>query len=312
MKKFNKSKVIIPALAMIALTTAASATGTVAWFAANTTANASGMAMKATAGSNLLIAGDTIANTAKLTEDKFGADLILNETREIKPVSTIDGKNFYYTNNALANGDAASGASFSALEVNVDEENYDKIDTSNYGFLEYVFQLKAVNSATNDQHIDLTALELTYAPTTTAEQTSAEAIHAYRAAFFVEEFTNNAFTKGPAATLNAIYAQSNAAHFTKIENKNQAIKATDGSTGDVPYASSATALATVGAGSTKYYKVVVRAYLEGEDTTCNNAQFLGVTKGWSLNLKVALQDTTSPAVTPVTAITTTVKAVTNP
>ena len=35
MKKFNKSKVIIPALAMIALTTAASATGTVAWFTAN-------------------------------------------------------------------------------------------------------------------------------------------------------------------------------------------------------------------------------------------------------------------------------------
>ena len=43
MKKFNKSKVIIPALAMIALTTAASATGTVAWFAANGTVTASTM-----------------------------------------------------------------------------------------------------------------------------------------------------------------------------------------------------------------------------------------------------------------------------
>jgi hypothetical protein len=43
MKKFNKSKVIIPALAMIALSTAASATGTVAWFAANGAVSVSGL-----------------------------------------------------------------------------------------------------------------------------------------------------------------------------------------------------------------------------------------------------------------------------
>lgn len=60
MKKFNKSKVIIPALAMIALTTAASATGTVAWFAANSTVTAEALKVNVKSGSSfLLIAKDS-------------------------------------------------------------------------------------------------------------------------------------------------------------------------------------------------------------------------------------------------------------
>ena len=306
MKKFNKSKVIIPALAMIALSTAASATGTVAWFSANTAVNVSGMAMTATAGSNLLIAGDEIGSTGKVAEANFGAALTQNVTGNIKPISTIDGKNFFYTYNALANGDAAAGATFNTLNVTVGNAGYDVVDTSYKGFLEYVFQLKAVNSAADDQSIDLTALNLTYTPTTAAEKTSAEAIKAYRAAFFVEDITSGTATAN-AGTKTAIYAQTGYNHFTD----DQAISATNGSTAAVSYASSATPLATVAAGSTKYYKVVVRAYLEGEDETCNNAQFLGVTAGWSLGLSVALQDADSPDVAPVTAIATTVNAATS-
>ncbi len=67
MKKFNKSKVIIPALAMIALTTAASATGTVAWFSANGVVTASTMTFKATAGANLYIAKGASVALASIT-----------------------------------------------------------------------------------------------------------------------------------------------------------------------------------------------------------------------------------------------------
>lgn len=67
MKKINKSKVIIPALAMIALSTAASATGTVAWFAANGTVTASTMTFKAVAGANLYIAKGSDAALSSLT-----------------------------------------------------------------------------------------------------------------------------------------------------------------------------------------------------------------------------------------------------
>lgn len=68
MKKINKSKVIIPALAMIALTTAASATGTVAWFAANGTVTASTMTFKAVAGANLYIKEGASRNLADLVD----------------------------------------------------------------------------------------------------------------------------------------------------------------------------------------------------------------------------------------------------
>lgn len=60
-KKFNKSKVIVPALAVIALTTTASVTSTVAWFTANRAVSATAAQFQATnTSSSLSIAlGDT-------------------------------------------------------------------------------------------------------------------------------------------------------------------------------------------------------------------------------------------------------------
>lgn len=85
MKKFNKSKVIIPALAMIALTTAASATGTVAWFAANGTVTASTMTFKAVAGANLYIKKGVVADVNTITETSV-TDLGVNvSTAGISP-----------------------------------------------------------------------------------------------------------------------------------------------------------------------------------------------------------------------------------
>ena len=67
MKKINKSKVIIPALALIALTTAASVTGTAAWFAANTTASVTGMTIGVKSDNTYLLAGITNDTTAPLS-----------------------------------------------------------------------------------------------------------------------------------------------------------------------------------------------------------------------------------------------------
>ena len=50
----KKTKVIIPALGLLLLSTAASVTGTVAWFAANGTVSATGMEVKATSESSFL------------------------------------------------------------------------------------------------------------------------------------------------------------------------------------------------------------------------------------------------------------------
>ena len=58
----KKTKVIIPALGILLLSTAASVTGTVAWFSANSTVTADGMQVKAKAESALVIA-DSLGTT---------------------------------------------------------------------------------------------------------------------------------------------------------------------------------------------------------------------------------------------------------
>ena len=47
-------------------------------------------------------------------------------------------------------------------------------------------------------------------------------------------------------------------------------------------------IASVAAGTTKYYKVVVCMWLEGEDKACTTANFLELTNAWTLDLEIQL------------------------
>ena len=67
----KKTKVIIPALGILLLSTAASVTGTVAWYAANSTVTANGMKIKATIDSNFL----AISKTQSLADHLATVDL---------------------------------------------------------------------------------------------------------------------------------------------------------------------------------------------------------------------------------------------
>ena len=62
----KKTKVIIPALGLLLLSTAASVTGTVAWFAANSTVTATGMSITAKTDSEFLLISKTSTLTANV------------------------------------------------------------------------------------------------------------------------------------------------------------------------------------------------------------------------------------------------------
>ena len=64
----KKSKIIIPALGLIALGTAASITGTVAWFSMNTQVTATGMQVVAKSDNTFLLIGTGSNNTAALIQ----------------------------------------------------------------------------------------------------------------------------------------------------------------------------------------------------------------------------------------------------
>lgn len=84
-KKSIKSKILVPALAVLALTTTASVTSTVAWFAANDTVTASSMSIKAVTEGNLFIAKGASIPFAQLTATSV-TDLDVNATA-VKPTS---------------------------------------------------------------------------------------------------------------------------------------------------------------------------------------------------------------------------------
>ena len=80
----KKTKVIIPAMGLLLLSTAASITGTVAWFSVNTTVTANGMSVKAKAQE-----GIAISNAADGTYN-FTAASAKSTVAELYPASTID------------------------------------------------------------------------------------------------------------------------------------------------------------------------------------------------------------------------------
>ena len=134
----KKTKIIIPALAMLLLSTAASVSGTVAWFSMNNAVTVNGMAVTTRVSSNLLISEQDVAAN-------FGESLTQNREGVLEPVSTVDGKAFFYTVNAKGDGDAKAEVYVPYSEAQVNDpsnalENvyagkhyYDKAFNTAYG-----------------------------------------------------------------------------------------------------------------------------------------------------------------------------------
>ena len=63
-----------------------------------------------------------------------------------------------------------------------------------------------------------------------------------------------------------------------------------------------TNIGTVANGTTKYFKVTLRLWLEGEDTTCNSTTYAQLTDVYSLSAKFDLTHNGEGGVAAVTAI----------
>ncbi|MBR4769390.1 MAG: hypothetical protein IK090_00495 [Clostridia bacterium] len=300
-------KKIIPALALLLVSAVLLATSSFAWFSMNTTVTVTGMEVKTKVSSNLQIKEDTLDSTTRIADANFTTAVDESTTYAtpalLEPVSTVDGVAFFFTTNALSNGDAVADeyTAYNAAEVPTSGEltafNTRYGSTGAVGYVDYVFQLKAVNTANAGKDIKITKLDLIYGG-------ASDNSKAYRVALFVEDLgeTGSAPTGG-SGTLKGIYAPSGATNQTA----NKAVSATDAA----PTTISTTAyntvsnIATVPAEKTNYYKVVIRLFLEGEDTTCKNDTYAALTGNWKLNLELRLDDadTTNTAVTSIAKYT---------
>lgn len=315
----KKSKIIIPALGILVLSTAASITGTVAWFSANSNVTVDGMKVHTSVSSNLLIS-DTY------TDASFGAALDQGREAFLKPASTINGVNFFYTeasnvdaagnvkqlnyiaySEATEQAHALAGKTAYCADFQVKNGVETPYSTSNvaYAYVDYSFYLKATNSENEVADIRMTKCNLLYGSGTNEDPYAAlagdsAAGKAWRVAVFAKDLGSaplEAATTDEVAAGNnkTILALSGAANFVAGNAAATAYTPTPyaaGTRGTVINPSTAAKTKTsLAVGATLYQKVTVRLWLEGEDTTCTNDTYAKLTKEWKLDLRFDLVKT---------------------
>lgn len=111
----KKTKIIVPALGMLLLSTAASVTGTVAWFSMNTTVTASNMKVQAKAEKGILINEEATA-----TDTHWDELATTNQENPsvLYPASTEDGVTWYHAaSKKSSDAGAGTGASTNTMLV---------------------------------------------------------------------------------------------------------------------------------------------------------------------------------------------------
>lgn len=304
-KKGSTAKKLMPAAMMLAVSASMLGTSTYAWFTMNTEVTLTGISMTTTVDSNLLIDdvaachGGSWASGSFATNDstfKSSTTQTINDA-SLAPLSTVDGYTFFATapDNVKGDGDAIANTYTEITQLSdLSGLGYTSADQT---YLDYHFVLKAVNTnAAATQNINLSELKMTFSDANDSETAWRVAIHSKK---FATAAVDGAKTlpgidDNDDGVTTHIYAPSGAANFTDGE----AVASTT-ATGAVTYASSAadSTIATVAAGATEYYEVVVRVWLEGEDETCNVNTFQSLVDGtWSLSTKFKLETGTANGV----------------
>lgn len=334
----KKTKIIVPALGIIAFATAASITGTVAWFTANNAVSVTGMQFKTQVGNNLLIADNQTGAT--FTDSVFATSLTQTRKAKLEPVSSINGVGFYYTTLANDNGSAKAASPFytyseaaSLADTDADKTAHDAsfnarygvaspttgwAGTVLYGYVDYTFYLKASLATAGDRII---MNECTMKYNNAALEASDKA---WRIGVFAHEAsattsagvtTVNTYTTAMAAGDNkTILSPSGADYFTKTEGTEptvvdavSGVSATARGDGFEPtygdvinFNSQAVIYEAAADGETnKVFKVVVRLWLEGEDTKCYVDNYKTLSADYTLSLSFV---TELASVDPSTAV----------
>ena len=291
----KKSKIIIPALGILVLSTAASITGTVAWFSANTNVTVSGMSVTTKVSDNIYIA-ETNA------EANFGAALTQGRTGIIEPSSTVNGLTYYWAVDGKANGASSSNtfteyneSTASDNAARAGKSNYDSafnsaygtadgVGTLSYAYIDYSFFLKAVNTQSEAvRYVNLTTCNLLYNGAAVTEKAWRVGVFAATSARETNTADSAALTTGNTKSLLTLSGAAN-------QESGKAVNSTS-TKGAVTY-NTAAHIGSITAGQTGYYKVVVRLWLEGEDTTCTTETFATLTSAYTLDLAFSIQNAT--------------------
>lgn len=309
-KKNSATKKLIPAVSMLTVSAMMLSTATYAWFTMNKTVQVTGMQMQTKVSGNLLICQDNVEANYKPDTIQQSRKALLEPVSSTTGATgsfwytinaTADGKknDGNYTQysegtnladgaiDAIAeNGYASSGAAKTAYDVDFNGASGYNISgaannaaaayTNAYGYVDYTFYLKAT-SDTNNQVINMTWCNLLRSADNGTSFAALDSDNnAWRVAVFAEKLADSNTHAGVYATdvatagnQKSLLGTTGADYFTD----DQAVNSATG-TGAVVKKGTAVVIDTIEtAGTTSYYKVVVRLWLEGEDEDCFSANY---------------------------------------
>ena len=112
----KKTKIIIPALGLLLLSTAASVSGTVAWFAANSSVTANAMSITATTDSEFLVISKTTTLTANAKSVNLAAP-----SGSVLPTNRVDNSGWkWVTATGTSTTDGTKDGSYTNLTIDED------------------------------------------------------------------------------------------------------------------------------------------------------------------------------------------------
>lgn len=322
-RKNSTMKKLIPAAGMLALSASMLATSTYAWFTMNKQVSVTGMEVHTKVSSNLLICTTNLdADYSSNTLIQARRALL----EPVSSINGTTSK-FFYTTDAKANGaknQATSVTPYVAYNEGATGENltagkgkYDaafntaysiqatgtegayKFDGTEpaYGYVDYIFYLKATSDQAN-QAINMTECDLDYNGDEAAKTDGTDGIdndEAWRVAVFAYDVTaakpgNGLYTATDIADVagNQVGLISLPGAGNQTDGK-AVSTTTETDTVANAAATNGVIIGTIGdANVTKYYKVVVRLWLEGEDKTCTSRTYADLTENYSLDMKFEL------------------------
>lgn len=305
MKQKSNRRKLFGAAASLLLSVVMLSSSTYAWFTINKEAKVTNINMKVTTSSNLLI------SETNEDDSTFVEQLTTSRYALLEPTSTIDGINYYYTLDGAGDGHKIHGPDAEnpyvkynentnltnedtyADKVKFDDDFNDAygISTANpttlatyktaYGYVDYTFYLKANTNAAN-QHIVMSKCNLLYNGEAVEEK-------AWRAALLIQETTSGTepTSIGDLVTILALEDAENQTS-GKAVNSTTTVDTIENNDEDAIVADG------LAANLTKYYKVVVRVWIEGEDTTCTTEMFGTKTEDYTMDLEFSIKDNDSP------------------
>lgn len=325
-KKGNPAKKLIPAAGSLMVSAVMLATSTYAWFTMSRTVEVRGMQLKTKVSGNLLI------SETNEDDSKYGTDLVQGRKALLEPTSTTTGANgsFWYTVDAKADGSklhAASGdyvfknyseaagagdtPANAAKDATMSYKTYYDADFNDeyeitpavgafntaYGYEDYVFYLKASADDTNDT-INMTKCVLSREGAAITDEDLA-----WRVAVFATATAAETQTGDPASAAANLKGSILALDGAAYHDSGKAVTAANGGLTTVTFNddTNPVVIGTVGSGETAYYKVTVRIWLEGQDTTCTSETYAALDDDtWRLDLEFKLESDDTNAIHEIT------------